>query len=242
MKRLLFLAVALLADVASAQTIGKSAVRYNLESSTMTYCRVNGKNGDMYGAPIEGPAAVQTSGSSATVTELVASSAPFANIAIGDILYLEPIGGPPVAAGYLVTARASSASITVDPAVNLTGGRPFKYRKTSCGTAATSGWFGISTTGPTLFDVQYNVGDFTSVDFVIECRVDTSSEPTQILPTTGGTYTNFTTPGIAARYGHTLVDPVYQECRVGMKWVGADGGTRDEISISVVKVNRPSNN
>jgi hypothetical protein len=116
----------------------------------------------------------------------------------------------------------------------LTGGKPFSYRKTRCGTAATDGWAPASPSGVSGFVLEYNVGDFTSLNWRVECVTGMpGAQPVQVYPSTG--FINYTTAGIASRGTFVLVDAVYTACRIGAAWVGADGGTRDEVNMTLVQ-------
>lgn len=96
---------------------------------------------------------IVTSGSATTVTGLVASSAPFTSVAVGDVIYANSTSG--IREGRLVTARASADSITIDTAVNYgSTGQTFRTRARSGGTAATDGWFPIEAGAVSLISIQ----------------------------------------------------------------------------------------
>lgn len=139
------------------------AAVYDLDAAAYTYCRTVGMNGRADDQEIPGRVLLSTSGSSTTVTGTNA----FANVAVGDILFINDQG---VIEQRTVTARASASSITVNAAVNITSA-PFNYRKLQCGTADTSGAFAVD--GWTQMTVQVILAqeNSASTDYKIQCRL-----------------------------------------------------------------------
>lgn len=200
------------------------AMRYDVTATSYTYPRLTGA-GSVFDSPIIGPAEIETSGSSTTVTEVTASSAPFASVAVGDILYVQPAANAPVTIRRVAT-RASSASITVDAAVNWSGGFPFGYRKFATGTGASDGWIYVSRTTAATKAVQISVETInaTSIDYSIEGRI-APDLPAAVLLT--GTF--------SAVGGDVFPIPeAVQQIRVGLKVTG-DAGAQ---SVSVAYVER----
>ncbi len=230
----LLLAVVFAAATVNAAEVEHAAfnIDYDLDATAITYCNVTGERGSPFARPVAVPIRITTSGSSTTTTELVASSAPFESVAAGDILIVDPGTGPANVLRRVITAKASSASLTVNTAWDLsaTAGYNFYYLKTSCGTAATSGW--ISVAGATQFTINFQIDQVNvtgGVDMQVQCRgASVGSAPIQIFPscTTGScnTVQNYSgTAGLASRT--TIVTTAsYSDCRVGILIHTSDDG------------------
>lgn len=233
---------------------GNLALRYDVDSATLTYCRMNGKNGSPFDDPIVVNARIKTTGTSATVTEFTASTNPFASVATGDVLVVStPTSTDEDAKTYaVVIAKASAASITVDPSVTLTAtaGHLFSFYKVACGTAATDGWFAVPpTTAEVGLLLQYDQGDLTALVVRWECKgLEPFAEPTIIYPGEssdcgiGGTLAtdrcSYATAGITARIEVVDEAPTFSFCRVGLAWSGADasdaGANLERVTVKAI--------
>lgn len=235
--RLAFVALAaLLAPAALAQQQGRVeetlVALYDLDSASYTYCSSAGVGGAVLsdGIPVAIP--VTTSGSSTTVSAITATTAPFAQVAIGDIIYFlqtqvqatpEPLVKGRVVE-RVVTAKASSDSITISSAIQLPAtptGTTFYRRPVTCGTAATNGWVPLFGYREASFTFMLNQGTFTTggVDARWECRNSgVDAQPVAIY-----TPATFTTPGITSRYT-VVANGTFDECRIGFKLSGTDDG------------------
>lgn len=247
LRRFLAVLLALLPAVAAAEQQKATFVSvYDLDATTTTYCVTTGQGGTAFGAPMPAPAPVSTSGSSTTVTATTASTAPFAQVSVGDILFFRQSGGSTIT--RYVTARASSDSITINSATTLTAAY-FTWMKRTCGTAATDGWISVAewkTKKLTFRLEQVNVTGGISV--VWECRDATyDTQPVRIYPNegdgcgVGGTYSsgfcNFTTAGIDSRLS-IITEAPWDACRIGFKIGSADDGgdlttNAEQITASV---------
>lgn len=251
-KFLLSLGIALVATSAwagSDQTASFN-IQYDLDATAITYCRMTGKLGDPFGAGIASVANITTSGSSTTTTALVASSAPFAQINVGDVLIVASSTG--VATDTLfrvVTAKASSDSITVNTAWDLstpTAGFAFTWKKISCGTGASNGWITIANSDSFAITFELDQVNATGgIDVQVQCRsAAIGASPVQIFPacTSGScnTVQNYTTAGIASSTTVSFNSIPYQECRVGIFIHTSDdggdtGANAEQIDIYVTK-------
>lgn len=230
---------------------GTLAALYDVDSTTLTYCVTRGQDGSPFGPPIPGPARIATVGSSTTVTESVASTNPFTNVAVGDVLIIRApnsSSAPPYAT-VAVTAKASAASITVDTAVNLsaTGGYVFSYLRHACGTTDADGWFAVGGASRVAMTVQYDQGDLGELVARWECRqAGAAAQPVILYPGVGaecgfGTLStdrcSWTSAGIASRLTIVETSATFTSCRVGVAYVTSDASdattNREKVTINV---------
>lgn len=209
--------------------------QYDVDSSSYLYCRLEGQNNDPFAGAIPGRSRIKTTGSSTTVDEYTTGDGPFVDVGVNDVLQVTLAG---VTTTRIVTAKASSASITVDTAINLsaTGGYTWSWWNHVCGTGSTAGW--ISTRGANYVGLTTNweQGDLTSLDVQYQCKTDGKGAlPVVVYPGEtsdcgiGGTlstdrcnFLNAVKATDTARLTVVLSPAVYTDCRVGFKWVGAD--------------------
>lgn len=201
-------------------------LRYDVTSTSYVYGAFLGANGSTFGAPISpsGNNRCKTSGSSTTVTEETASTDPFAPVSVGDILQVT-IPATGVRTSVVVTAKASAASITVEPAVDLTAGSAFTYLRTSVGTGDTLGWIPVSGDGEKSFSWTIATINATSIQATIQCVDSYIGAPyvTIYPPVTSETDTCFTGSFTAVKTcKFFFVDP-YAACRLGFKVTGDAG-------------------
>jgi hypothetical protein len=250
---LLALAVPSLAQQQDVQ-VGQLAYRYDLDSTTLTFCRLVGNRQDVYASPIAGRDPIATVGTSATVTAV--SGTPFSSVGVGDVLISNQPDG--VNEIVIVTAKASSTSVTVDPAVdweNGGAGFPFSWYDLQCGTGAEDGWV-ASPPGQhasVLLTVQYEAGDLTGgLDVVWQGRgANLGAEEIQLYPGGGSDCGGFATLStdvctlatadvgtVKGRLAFQVEPNNYQEVRVGIKANTADPGdpTTEEINVTVTAV------
>lgn len=221
---LAFLLVA--APVWAQNHIQKDAIltyNYDLTSTSYIYCTYTGKNGDPWGdaGGIPSPANVKTTGSSTTVDALTASTNPFAQVAVGDLLIFR-YGGT----NYQrrVTARASADQLTVDTAIDLgTAGVPFEFYRAACGTTASDGWLDVNLFYNLTFVRTITTINATSIDSQVECRQNLNPTAAVIIDTKNATATG--------AYAVTLYAGAWDACRLGMK-INTDTGAQS-ITVSV---------
>lgn len=244
MRRLILALLVLAAAPAFAQQqeTGIYNVKYDVDSTSLTYCTVTGQQGSPFGSPNVGPSRIQTSGSSTTVTEVTASSAPFTLLSVGDIIFVKR---PGTTEAYttdtaIITAKASGSSITIDSAVDWSAGYAFTWLKTNCGTGATNGWIDVNGYSEKTFVVQWDQGDLDSLDWLIECKSSApGAQPVQVYPDNGGgaAYRNFAVAGHEARTAYITSYP-WAACRVGFKAHASDasdaGANLEQFSASVM--------
>jgi len=251
MKRLALAILALVLSTSAAAQEDRTArwmTKYDLDANTFTYCVVLGKDGSPWGAPIAGPALIETSGSSTTVTAVTASSGPFTELAVKDIIMVKPSPASEAWNVVTITAKASDDSITVDTAVDWSAGSgfSFQYLKTSCGTDANSGWIDVSGFVFKTMLMEWNQGDLDALQARWECRASAiGSQPVVIYPGEsdgcgGGTLASgvceFATAGETARLGIGDEFP-WLECRIGVRYKTTDtadtGSNLESITASV---------
>lgn len=253
-----FLAAALLlvtSSVNSAEApVNAAAFAIDVDSATVTYFRHVGQNADPFGNSIAGPATIKTTGSSVTVVEAVAASAPFADIAVGDILIVTPPAAGAVPTFLRVEARASSASITVFPAVDLgTTGVVWRHYKLESGTGATAGWFSVSGAYSVSLGVYWELGDLDTLKVRWECRSHAANAlPMLVFPgaasecgvsgsataVPGFCTTANANKGLNSSVTLSLIGSGFSECRVGLAFGSTDaadvaGTTEENVRVSV---------
>lgn len=226
--------------------------QFDVDSSSYAFCRLEGQNNDPFSGAIPGRARIKTVGSNTTVSEFTASTNPFTDVAIGDVLQVVVAGVPTT---RMVTARASAASITVDTAIDLsaTGGYTWTFWKHVCGATANDGWIDTKGASYVGLTTQFEQGDITSLDIQFQCKADgKGSLPVVVYPGEtsdcgiGGTlstdrcnFLNAVKGTDTARLTVVLSPALYSACRVGFKWVGADtadGTTNLEKFTSTITV------
>ena len=224
----LFLAALFVPSVRAEERVANYALLYDLDSTSIIYCRVTGENGDPFGGPIRADQKLKTSGSSATVVSNTASSSAFLLVSVGDILVVDT--GVGTTQRRIVTAKASDDSLTVNAAVDWSAGYKFGFLKQACGSTATDGWIDF----PAGYDqklISFHLTQINGVtggiDMRVECKGgEQDAQPRRVYPTTtstdcgGGTsaggFCNFTTAGITTGDFDVLVVEPRRACRVGL--------------------------
>ncbi len=230
--------------------VGQLAYRYDLDATTLTYCKLGGINGDPYQSPIPGQTNITTTGTSTTVDAVTGT--PFSQVGLGDVLISNQPDG--VTETVIVTAATSSTQVEVDPAVdwdNSGAGFPFSWYDLDCGTGDENGWV-ASPPGQhasILLTVEYDAGDLTGgLDVVWEARgANLGSDAVQAYPGGGSDCGGFATLNTdvctlaTADVGTTKgrlavqVEPQnFQQFRVGIKANTADPGDPTNESIDVL--------
>ncbi len=245
MKKLLAVLL-LLAAPAFAQQDHKAAnftYKYDVASTTLAYYATLGVGGDPFGGFIRGPGQVETSGSSTTVTGVVAADDVFANVNVGDIFSVRLSNGN--TENRVVVTNADDDTITVDTAIDLTGGVVWNYKSLVGGTTADDGWISVAGYGTVTLGFQYDAGDVTAASMTMECKSGAiGALPVRVYPGVGsdcgdgtlnGKVCEFSTVG--DRLSYKISDNGFAFCRVGVAYVTTDGATRDELTV-VIDVTR----
>lgn len=169
---------------------------YDIQSGTVVYPRLS--------APRQGGGAIETSGSSTTVTAVVAGSLPFALLGVGDMIMIRGKDG--VVSRRNITAKASGDSVTVNSAIDLTGGFHFEWRDLDTTGA------GIDVTGMDALQVHLDwlTDNSTSITWSIDGQLHGDST---------GLWANlYTSPAVVTAIGAVVVslnNPV-SKIRVGI--------------------------
>lgn len=233
--------LALLPAAAGAQeSVGNFMYKYDLDSTTLIFCKLAGLNGDPLRGLIPGPALVKTAGSSTSVTENTVGQNPFTNIAVGDMISVRRPTGVDT---RVVVTRTDAANITVDAAVDWTGGFQFSYKTLQCGTTANDGWIDASASASAASNVTitYNIvqqNTTTGIDMRIECRSSViGAQPVQVYPATG--FTTDTAATIGFQHAITI-NGRWSACRVGVKITSTDdggdtGANAEQITAGITK-------
>jgi len=236
-------ALCLLAGSLRAESIRTANLfyKYDIGATSYTYCTYAGRGGDPFAAPYPGHDLITTSGSSTTVTEYVASSGPFDVLSVGDILVVFTAGQPTTPNYRLVTAKASSASITIDTAITLSStGNSWTYLKQSCGTGSTSGWIPAGSDGGKIITWQVDTINATSIEVTLQGRAGgVNSNAQTLFPVTGATGTSCQTGSTTGTITCTIGDIwAWSDIRFGVKVTG-DAGAQ---SVTVTYQGRKSLN
>lgn len=226
MRKMFFvLVLCLLASSGWAQQEGQAAVwfsAYDVPNTSYTYCVTSGQLGNPWGPATRVAIPVGTSGSSTTVAAITASSAPFATVAVGDVLYFQTDPYGAVSTRY-VTAKASSDSITINSAITLSAsaGYPFQYKHVACGTAATDGWIGVNQFTTKAIQLCVSTLNATSITFSVEAKIaGAPSSATLLTPAYTATGCNV----------YSVPEQVDQ-LRVGVKLAGDAGAQSVDARI-----------
>lgn len=242
-----------MASLASAQTPPDEihswplAVLYNVQavSPAYIYCRTEGvarvandDNRRQTTTPVTAAA------NSTTLAAVTSGTLPFANLAVGDIIYVQD----PFQATRgntlekVITAKASGDSVTLSSVISVTTaftGNSFEFRKRQCGTTAAFGWFPVEGYRPVKFSVASNTIGATSVDIRAECREQ--GEDAQPYPVCASSVqapntctSNVTTvlaasAGFAGRVYYIVgLNDQWKECRIGL---GINGAGAQSITM-----------
>lgn len=209
----LALALVLPAAAQEVERIGIAYQRYELDATTMTY-------GSVASRPCGG--AVETSGSSTTISADQAAADAFAGVVNGNVLviYTDP---PSV---RLVTGVAGVPdAVVVDEAINLTTPTRCEIRSQTTGTTSAVGWIDVSRwTGVSAWvDLAQYVGDGNGVDWQIECRgVMENGTTTIVFPESSPPQNDTAVFSDWIGIGTDYFSP--HECRFGIKHNTADDG------------------
>lgn len=219
--------------------------KFDVSSTTLNYCVVQGVGGDPFGSFIPGKGAVETTGSSTTVTGVVAADDVFADVNVGDVFHVRFPNGN--VANRIVVTNADADTITVETAINLdiTGGYVWSYKSQICGTSADDGWISVAGYSTVQLGFQYDVGDLTNASMTMECKSGAlAAQPVRVYPgiasdcgdgTLNGAVCEFSTTG--ERLSFKITDNGFALCRIGVAYVTADGAARDELT-AVIDVGR----
>lgn len=204
--------IALLPSLAHAQV--KSAnftYKYDLDSTSLTFCKLLGTQANAFGDAVSGSARVKTSGSNVAIVAQTAGQLPFAALAVDDVVVFKRSTNPTVPPDLRVVAtKTDGDNITVNTAIDLstsTTGFTFDYWKLACGTTDADGW--IETGGLSAKLVTFQLDQISGVaggiDMDVECMgQEMGDEPVVVHPgaagkcdpgTSAGGFCNFTTAG-----------------------------------------------
>lgn len=202
-------------------------IDYNLDSTTLIYCKETGLNGDPFGGTIAGTAKIKSVGSSVNVAEDTVGTNPFALLSVKDVIFVTFPDG--TTATRTIVTRTSAAAVVLDVAVDLTGGFAFRWYKTVCGTTAADGWIDVSPYTDKTFIAQYEQGDLGGgLDVVWECKGGSpEAAPVGIYPgeadgcgggTLGSGVCNFATATVGTKTNRFGVENygAWNACRIGI--------------------------
>jgi len=135
---------------------------HNTDSVTFKY----GKIGAPGGYPIQGRYGVETSGSSTTVTAIAGT--PFGPVKVGDIItFKEP---PDTKTIRKVATRTDNTEITVDTAIDLSGGAAFHFEPFNLGATDDDGWVSVREFKECTVHIRVDAYGGNPIVFSLECR------------------------------------------------------------------------
>jgi len=239
------IACALLLPAASwAQDTGQHKAanftyKYDVASATITYCATEGANGDPFAQPYDGPGQIETVGDSVTITGANLAEDVFLGVDLGDVIFIRRQNG--TTEDRVVVTNADNDTITVDTSIDLSSGVVWSYRKLICGTTVNDGW--INTAGYSIVQmgIQYDAGDVTTLAATMECKGGgLGAAPNRVYPGISSDCGDGTLVGTTCEFANTgdvlsfkIAHNAFTACRIGVAWVTADGGTRDEITALI---------
>jgi len=222
------------------------AFDYDVDSASLTYVRMVGQGGNPFGGAMAGPGTIKTTGSSATVVENVASSNPFTNIEVGDVIQVSTSTN--ARDTRVVIAKATAASITVDSVVDWSAGYSWRWWDTQKGTTSADGWIDVGGADSIIMTMQYDQGDLDALTVRWECKsASLGSNPVIAYPGEasdcgiGGTLStdrcSFATAGVTARLSVMIESNPFSACRVGLAYAAADasdaGANLEKVTVTL---------
>lgn len=236
MRKLLAAAlILLLASPALAdEQLARAFDRFDVDSDTITYQAYKGQKGNPYGGSISVKGKIKTTGSTTAVTAVdAAGTAPFDELAVGDLIEVRQPNG--TVDRRFVAAKADADNITVDTNIdweNGGAGYDFRWWKASTCTDASCGAVGVGAFSEFNVEVGLERSDLaTGIVFLVECRSTDTWK--QVFPETAGTTQALSTAGAGTTVSRATVQITntgYNECRVGVAKSGAD--TADVVNAS----------
>jgi hypothetical protein len=141
----------------------------------------------------------------------------------------------------VVVTNADDDTITVEASLDLTSPTVWNYKTLACGITVNDGWISVEGFSTVQLGFQYDVGDVTLAAMTMECRSGAiGAAPVRVYPGVGsdcgdgalnGAVCEFPTPG--QRVTFKIANNGFAACRVGVAWVTADGGSRDEYTVTI---------
>ena len=232
---------------ATGQDTAATMIKYDADSTTLTYCVELGANGNPFGSPSsQGTGRIKTTGSNVNVGSETALSGALTPIAVRDILFVQRT--PTAFDTAMVVTDTDNDTIVVDAAVNWPG-NSYTYYKTTCGTTDADGWVDTSSATRIMMTIQYDQGDLDNLAWRFECRqASPLSLPVIVYPSEGDGCGNqglqtvpglcdFATAGAAARFTWEEFGS-WSRCRIGFKVKTTDtsdaGANLEQVTGSIV--------
>lgn len=233
--------------------------KYDVDSSSVAYCRMEGLGGDPFAGNIPGPGPrIKTTGSSTSVAAVTAGTNPFALLSVGDAVVVRRSATTGAVDVVVITVKTDADNVTVDAAVDWSTdaqgnvGTAFSWRKTVCGTTASDGWIDLHGATGKLLVVEFNQGDIASLEWRVEGRVATPlgyGAAVELYPGTATTcgrdgtvvsgYCDFVAAkaGLAGRHAVFDLTP-WDSFRLGFKYLTSDtsdaGANLEQVTAYIV--------
>lgn len=247
----------LMAGIGSAadQKVANAMIRYDVDNAytTPTYCRYTGVGGSPFGGPITGPGLVQDPTGITTFTSApVGDEDSLAPLAAKDIVFVRT--SPTVVdTRAVISVNVNLDSGVLDAAATwVTTGLTYKYLKTECGTAVTSGWIDTGEADRISMTIQFEQGDLDALEWRFECKNSgIDSAPVIVYPSkgdscgsgatqaiTGWCETPLANIGIVSRFTWEEFG-TWAQCRIGVGYKTSDaadiaGTTLEKVTGSII--------
>jgi hypothetical protein len=234
-KALTFILAAAFAVPALAQQNPQAyfMVRYDLDATSMTFCRSLGKGGPG-GEPLAGVGSVTNAASSPTITGSDLTLDSFAAISAGDLILIHD-GSTGTTYHRTVLEKTDNDNVNLDESVDLGGGSfNWTYRDHDCGTANGDGWVDASGLDNLSVALMFRniASDGSGIDVRVEGTLDTPDGTTknriQLWPDKDPAAANsvqiFTSEGVISNMIVNITAPI-SKLRVGMNFTVADDGS-----------------
>ncbi len=239
------LAFPALAAAQRAQT-AHATIGYDVATTTLTFCTMNGARGTPWGEPMQVAIPVKTTGSSQSVTAVTGATNPFARLVVGDTIFVRL--GDDVTDMVWIETKTDGDNITVDTAVNWdrAAGYVFEWLDLVCGTTEDDGWIPVGLGGTVAFTVQYEAGDLGGLDVKWEAKeASPISKPVRVYPGTSSLCGDGTLNGTVCTFaaGDRLsinwAENHFSFYRIGLAYRASDGGTREEVHAVFTHAGKP---
>ncbi len=244
--RLLALLLALaLPAAAQGNRTAHFAIGYDVATTTLTFCTMNGARGSPWDEPMRVAIPIKTTGASQSVTAVTATTYPFAPLVVGDVIFVRRGN---VTDMVWIETKADDDNVTVNAAVNWdrTEGYVFEWLDLTCGTTDADGWMPIDLGGTVAVTLQYEAGDLGGLDVKWEAKeASPISKPVRVYPgpsslcgdgTLNGTVCTF---AAGDRLSINWAENHFSFYRIGLAYRASDGGTREEVHVVFTDAGKP---
>lgn len=203
--------------------------KYDLDSTTMTFCRLEGTKGDPFGPGNVGLAPINISSANGNVAATTAGTNPFLGLAAKDVINVVYKDG--TTDTKVIITFTDNDTIVVDSAFTTTvTAQSFNWYKTRCGTTDADGWIDVSAYAYKAITFEIEQVNVTGgLDVRWDCKdPDIGGNPVQVFPscTVGACNTVQNYSGVAGITSRTklVINEPSGSCRIGVAIHTGDDG------------------